>query len=131
MTRCSGARPAGARAPLLAGVRLQSPPVDPQAFALHHWKHLAYLREGVGGTPLLLLHGWPETKRIWWRNVEPLARAGFEVIVPDLRGYGDSGLAPDGHYDVATQSRDMEGLLGKELGHQRCVACGGDFGGVV
>jgi pimeloyl-ACP methyl ester carboxylesterase len=105
--------------------------VDPQAFALHHWKHLAYLREGVGGTPLLLLHGWPETKRIWWRNVEPLARAGFEVIVPDLRGYGDSGLAPDGHYDVATQSRDMEGLLGKELGHQRCVACGGDFGGVV
>ena len=57
--------------------------------------HLAYVREGEGGYPLLLVHGYPETKRIWWRNIAPLADAGFEVIVPDLRGYGDSGLAPD------------------------------------
>jgi pimeloyl-ACP methyl ester carboxylesterase len=91
---------------------------------------LAYLRENAGGFPLLLLHGWPETMRIWWRNVEPLAAAGFEVIVPDLRGFGESGLAPDGHYDIATQSRDMEALL-TGLGHDRCVACGGDFGGVI
>ena len=62
---------------------------------------IAYVREGAGGYPLLLLHGWPETKRIWWRNIEPLAAAGFEVIVPDLRGFGDSGLAPDGFYDPA------------------------------
>ena len=55
----------------------------------------------MGGFPLLLLHGWPETKRIWWRNVEPLVAAGFEVIVPDLAGFGDSGLADDDHYDVA------------------------------
>ena len=54
------------------------------------------LREGVGGYPLLLIHGYPETKRIWWRNVEPLANAGYEVIVPDLRGYGESlGPPPD------------------------------------
>ena len=102
--------------------------MDPQAFALHRWRRLAYLREGAGGVPLLLLHGWPETKRIWWRNVEPLAQAGFEVIVPDMRGYGDSGLAPDGHYDVAAQARDMEALLREELRHQRCVVCGGDIG---
>ena len=88
------------------------------------------MHEGKGGFPLLLLHGWPETMRIWWRNIEPLAEAGFEVIVPDLRGFGASGLAPDGHYDVATQARDMEALL-RELGHERCVACGGDFGGVI
>jgi pimeloyl-ACP methyl ester carboxylesterase len=100
-------------------------------FGLNRWGHIAYLREGAGGFPLLLLHGWPETKRIWWRNVRPLAEAGFEVIVPDLRGYGDSGLAPDGEYDVAVQSRDMEGLLRTELGHERSVVCGGDFGGVV
>ena len=35
---------------------------------------LAYVREGAGGYPLVLVHGWPETKRVWWRNVEPLAR---------------------------------------------------------
>lgn len=92
---------------------------------------IAYLREGVGGFPLLLLHGWPETKRIWWRNVRPLAEAGFEVIVPDLRGFGDSGLASDGFYDVAAESRDLEALVRGELGHSRIVTCGGDLGGVV
>jgi pimeloyl-ACP methyl ester carboxylesterase len=92
---------------------------------------IAFLREGMGGFPLLLLHGWPESMRIWWRNVGPLAEAGFEVIVPDLRGFGGSGLAPDGAYDVATHARDLEALVRRELGHEQCVACGGDFGGVV
>jgi pimeloyl-ACP methyl ester carboxylesterase len=87
-------------------------------------------REGAGGYPLLLIHGWPETRRIWQRNVEPLAQAGFEVIAPDLRGFGDSGPAPDDRYDVAAHARDMEALL-RELGHDRCVVCAGDLGGVV
>lgn len=92
---------------------------------------LAFWREGVGGVPLLLVHGWPETRRIWSRNVGPLAEAGFEVIAPDLRGFGDSGQAPDGHYDAAAQARDLEGLVRGVLGHERCVACGGDFGGMI
>jgi pimeloyl-ACP methyl ester carboxylesterase len=92
---------------------------------------IAYVRAGAGGYPLLLLHGWPETKRIWWRNIEPLAAAGFEVIVPDLRGFGDSGLAADGFYDPATHARDMHALVTEVLGHQRCAAAGGDVGGVV
>jgi pimeloyl-ACP methyl ester carboxylesterase len=100
-------------------------------FSVRRWEHIAYIREGEGGFPLLLVHGWPETKRIWWRNVGPLADAGFEVIVPDLRGFGDSDLGPDGEYDVAVQARDVEALLRAGLGHERCVACGGDFGGVI
>jgi pimeloyl-ACP methyl ester carboxylesterase len=92
---------------------------------------IAYVREGVGGTPLLLVHGWPETKRIWWRNIEPLAAAGFEVIVPDLRGFGDSDLAPDGFYDVAAFSMDLHALVHEELGHRGCLAAGGDAGGPV
>ena len=72
---------------------------------------LAFQREGEGGYPLLLIHGWPETRRIWARNVGPLAEAGFEVIAPDLRGFGDSGLAPDDRYDAAAHARDMEALL--------------------
>jgi pimeloyl-ACP methyl ester carboxylesterase len=92
---------------------------------------IAYLREGAGGFPLVLLHGWPETKRIWWRNVRPLADAGFEVIVPDMRGFGDSGLAEDGFYDIAAESRDLEALVRGVLGHERVVTCGGDLGGVV
>lgn len=105
------------------------------AFAVHRAEvrgvDVAFVREGVGGFPLVLLHGWPETKRIWWRNVAPLAAAGFEVIVPDLRGFGDSGPAPDGFYDAAAYARDVHALVRDVLGHERCVTCGGDVGGVV
>src|SRR5438876_8660006 len=92
---------------------------------------LAYVREGEGGHPLLLLHGWPETKRIWWRNIAPLAAAGFDVIVPDLRGFGDSDIAADGFYDLAAHSRDVHALVHGVLGHERCTAAGGDVGGGV
>jgi pimeloyl-ACP methyl ester carboxylesterase len=109
---------------------------DPDRFEVHHAPvregvELAYVREGIGGFPLVLLHGWPESKRIWWRNIEPLAHAGFEVIVPDLRGFGDSGLAPDGFYDLAAHARDVHALVCDVLGHERCAACGGDLGGGV
>jgi pimeloyl-ACP methyl ester carboxylesterase len=91
---------------------------------------LAYLHEGRGGLPLLLLHGYPETKRIWWRNVGPLAAAGFEVIAPDLRGHGESDLSPGDAYDLAIYSRDAHALV-RALGHERCAVVGGDVGGAV
>ncbi len=92
---------------------------------------LAFWREGEGGFPLLLVHGWPETKRIWARNVGPLAAAGFEVVAPDLRGFGDSGLAPDGFYDLAAHACDLHALMSDILGHAEWAACGGDLGGGV
>lgn len=91
---------------------------------------LAFDHAGAGGVPLLLIHGWPETRRIWSRNIGPLARAGFEVIAPDLRGFGDSSLAKDGCYDPAAYATDLHRLV-KGLGHKSCVAAGGDLGGVV
>jgi pimeloyl-ACP methyl ester carboxylesterase len=108
----------------------------PDAFEVHRSEvreglSLAFLREGVGGYPLLLVHGYPETKRIWWRNIEPLVAAGYEVIVPDLRGYGDSDLSPDDVYDLAAYSRDLHALVHDVLGHARCGAVGGDVGGAV
>jgi pimeloyl-ACP methyl ester carboxylesterase len=110
-------------------------PPNAEAFVVERAKvrgiELAYVRAGAGGYPLLLVHGWPETMRIWWRNIEPLAAAGFEVIVPDLRGFGHSGLDPEGFYDVAAHSRDLRELVGEVLGHERCAAAGGDLGGAV
>jgi pimeloyl-ACP methyl ester carboxylesterase len=90
---------------------------------------LACVDEG-SGPALLLVHGWPETKRIWWRNVAPLRDAGFRVLAPDLRGFGESGLAPDGFYDVPSHSRDLAALL-DALGVETCVPVGGDLGGAV
>jgi len=91
----------------------------------------AFVHEGEGGVPLLLAHGWPETKRIWWRNIGYLADAGFEVIAPDLRGFGDSGMGPDRFHDVASHSRDLRALVKDHLGHKQVVAVGGDLGGPV
>ncbi|MEY4339277.1 MAG: hypothetical protein RLZ14_1127, partial [Actinomycetota bacterium] len=91
----------------------------------------AFVREGVGGVPLLCVHGWPETKRIFWKVIEPLAAAGFEVIVPDLRGFGDSDLGPDGFHDVASHALDLYALVHDVLGHERVVLVGGDLGGPV
>ncbi|MEY4131404.1 MAG: hypothetical protein RLZZ31_1528 [Actinomycetota bacterium] len=92
---------------------------------------LAYVHEGKGGFPLVLLHGYPETKRIWWRNIEPLVAAGFEVIVPDLRGHGDSDFSPTDTYDLVTYSRDIYALVHDVLGHKEVGLVAGDVGGVV
>ncbi len=109
--------------------------LESDAFVVHRTVvrddvEIAYVREGRGGVPLVLVHGWPETKRIWWRNIGPLAAAGFEVIVPDLRGFGDSPPPRDGFYDIAANARDIHALLVK-LGHRRCVTAGGDYGGAI
>src|SRR3954452_13723808 len=92
---------------------------------------LAYWRAGAGGSTLVLVHGGPETKPVLPPSVEELAAAGFEVIVPDLRGFGESGLAPDGFYDLAAHARDLHALVHDVLGHERCAAAGGDLGGGV
>jgi pimeloyl-ACP methyl ester carboxylesterase len=114
----------------------QPPTPAADAFTIHRDEvadglSLAYVREGVGGSPLLLIHGYPETKRIWWRNIEPLVEAGFEVIVPDLRGHGDSDLSVDDTYDIVTYSRDLHTLVHDVLGHDHVSIAAGDVGGVV
>lgn len=109
--------------------------VDPTRYAVHSASprgfRQAYVRENAGGVPLVCVHGWPETKRVFWRVIEPLAAAGFEVIVPDLRGFGDSDLGPDGLHDVPSHAHDLYALVHDELGHDRVVLLGGDLGGPV
>ncbi len=108
----------------------------PDAFEVHRAEvapglSLAYIREGIGGVPLVLLHGYPETKRIWWRNIAPLAAAGFEVIAPDLRGAGDSDHPADDQHDIVTYSKDIYALVHDVLGHEKCLVAAGDVGGSV
>lgn len=112
--------------------------LDAGAFEVHHASprgfRQAYVRVGNGrtGAPTLVcVHGWPETKRIFWRVIEPLARAGFDVIVPDLRGFGDSDVAPDGFNDVAAHAADLHALVRDHLGISSVVLAGGDLGGPV
>lgn len=115
-----------------------NPDVDPQRFRLHtstlrgFTQSFVYERATDGaGVALLCVHGWPESKRIFWKVIEPLVQAGFDVIVPDLRGFGDSGLAPDGFYDTPSHAKDMYSLVHDQLGYDKVVVLGGDMGGPV
>ena len=74
---------------------------------------LHYVSAGTSGSPVLLIHGWPES---WWafRQVIPLLAATHRVFALDLRGFGDSGNA-DGNYDAATSADDLHHVV-KHLG---------------
>ena len=71
---------------------------------------LHYVSAGTGGSPVLLVHGFPET---WWafRDVIPILAASHQVLAVDLRGFGDSSHQP-GDYDSATSADDLHQLIG-------------------
>ncbi|MFH8533477.1 alpha/beta fold hydrolase [Streptomyces tendae] len=64
---------------------------------------------GGSGPALVLLHGWPQTSRAWARVMPGLARI-HTVVVPDLRGTGDSDR-PEGGYAKTNQADDIRGIL--------------------
>src|SRR5215469_7680553 len=85
------------------------------------------------GPPLLLLHGYPQT-HVMWRKVAPRLAAEFTVVVPDLRGYGDSSKPPAGP-DNASYSKRALALDQVEtmaaLGFERFAVAGHDRGARV
>lgn len=86
------------------------------------------------GAPVLLLHGHPQT-HIVWRKVAPrLVDAGYAVIAPDLRGYGDSGKPESDAlhltYSKRAMARDQIALM-SHLGYERFSVVGHDRGGRV
>jgi haloacetate dehalogenase len=88
------------------------------------------VRTGGGGSPLLLLHGYPQTHVVWHRIGPELARH-FTVVCPDLKGYGDSAApkptADAGNYSKRVMGEEMLALM-RALGHQRFAVVGHDRG---
>src|SRR5690554_3243352 len=87
---------------------------------------LHYVTAGRGD-PVVLLHGWPQTWRMW-RDVIPELAARYRVIAPDLRGLGDSSR-PVGGYDKKTLAQDVWRLAHDALGEERLFVVGHDWGG--
>jgi len=85
------------------------------------------------GPPLLLLHGFPETHECW-EAVAPRLAARFEVIVPDIRGYGASVAPPGGPrgegYTKREMADDLIDLMAT-LGHEHFAVVGHDRGGRI
>jgi pimeloyl-ACP methyl ester carboxylesterase len=110
---------------LLEGVSFQ---IDNVTFT-HHMAtvngiQMHYVMGGQGD-PVVLLHGWPET---WyaWRHIMPDLAQNYTVIVPDLRGLGDSSKPPTG-YDGKTVAEDIHQLV-TQLGFNTIFLVGHDIG---
>ena len=88
---------------------------------------LAYTRQGKGG-PLVLLHGYPLDHHLW-DEVVPLLEDTFDLIIPDLRGFGESTTV-DTPYTMEDFASDLAGLL-DQLGIQRAAIAGHSMGGYV
>ncbi|WP_165980690.1 alpha/beta fold hydrolase [Macrococcus carouselicus] len=61
------------------------------------------------GMPLLLLHGFPDSKKLWYQMIPELTEQGYRVIAPDLRGYGNTDMTVS--YKIEDSARDMFDLL--------------------
>ncbi len=85
----------------------------------------------AGGRLVILLHGFPELWYGWRRQIEPLAAAGFRVLVPDQRGYNlsDKPLGIDA-YRLDRLAQDVIGLI-DDAGRERACLAGHDWGGAV
>jgi pimeloyl-ACP methyl ester carboxylesterase len=90
--------------------------------------HVAELGEG---RPVILCHGFPELSYSWRHQLPALAAAGYRAVAPDLRGYGESSApAQVEAYDLLTVGDDLVGLL-EELGEERAVFVGHDWGAMA
>lgn len=80
---------------------------------------------------VLLLHGWPDSHRLWRHQVPGLTAAGFRVVAPDLRGFGASDRPEDvAAYGLAHILGDVVGVL-DHLGVERAHVVGHDWGAAV
>jgi pimeloyl-ACP methyl ester carboxylesterase len=83
------------------------------------------------GTPVVLLHGFPDTGSLWRHQVPALAGAGYRVIVPDMRGYGRSARPIEvSAYDITLLVADVKAVL-DDAGVARAHVVGHDWGAAV
>jgi pimeloyl-ACP methyl ester carboxylesterase len=98
----------------------------------HHTANVNNVRlhyvAGERGEPVVLLHGFAETWYMW-RHIMPELAKHYTLIVPDLRGAGDSDKPATG-YDKRTLAEDIHQLV-LQLGHQRIFLVGHDIGLMV
>ena len=83
------------------------------------------------GEPVLLLHGFPDSSHMWREQIPALTGAGFRVIAPDLRGYGESDKPQEVEaYRMQTLVRDVVGILG-EVDVSEANVVGHDWGAAL
>ncbi|MBI5260235.1 MAG: alpha/beta hydrolase [Bradyrhizobium sp.] len=90
-----------------------------------------FVREEGQGPLVLLCHGWPELSHSWRHQIPALAAAGFRVVAPDMRGFGQTTAPADiAAYSIFHTVGDMVALVGA-LGEKRAMIVGHDWGAPV
>jgi pimeloyl-ACP methyl ester carboxylesterase len=89
-----------------------------------------YAEQGSG--PLVVLvHGFPESWYSWRHQIPALAAAGYRVVAPDMRGYGQSDVPPDvASYSIMHLVGDVTSLV-QSLGEKQAIVVGHDWGATV
>jgi len=83
------------------------------------------------GKPIVLCHGWPEHAFSWRHQIPALVAAGYHVIAPNQRGYGNSSRPTEvADYDIEHLSGDLVGLL-DHYGYEHAAFVGHDWGANV
>lgn len=91
---------------------------------------MSYHEMGTG-FPVVFSHGWPELAYSWRYQIPALATAGFRAIAPDQRGFGNTSIPENvADYNIRQLCSDLIALL-DELGLEKAVFCGHDWGGYV
>src|SRR6185295_16829194 len=107
----------------MAEVRTRQVPANGLTFAIDE--------AGDGAKVALLLHGFPESRAAWRRQLPHLARLGWRAVACDLRGYGDSDRpARKADYVIDRLVDDVVALF-DALGASRRLLIGHDWGGVI
>lgn len=104
-----------------------------------NWQENIYRVNGIDmnvliagdGPPVLLVHGYPDTHKVWRNQIPKLVEAGYRVIAPDTRGCGRSEMLPNvGDYQLANLVGDLVGLL-DILGIDKVRLVGHDWGAII
>ncbi|MDR0360831.1 MAG: alpha/beta hydrolase [bacterium] len=90
-----------------------------------------HVEDRGSGPAVVLLHGWPDTSRLWRHQIDALTGAGYRTIAPDLRGRGRSERPPAvSDYMLREVVQDVTGIL-DALGVERAPVVGHDWGAAV
>ncbi len=85
----------------------------------------------ASGPCVVLIHGWPESWYSWRHQLDVLAKAGYRVVAPDMRGYGDTDVPPEiESYNILNLVLDIVGIL-DECGAEQAVLIGHDWGALI
>lgn len=83
------------------------------------------------GPPVIFLHGFPESWYSWRHQLPAIAKAGYQAIAPDLRGYGESDKPENVEdYQISALTADIVGLL-DAMGEEQAVLVGHDWGALI